>query len=69
VRSDVEVGDSVQVRRDGRSAAARKYAGKRGQVKMRGPGVDRTVVDVQIEENTFDTVFEGQDLRTTKRSR
>jgi hypothetical protein len=69
VRSDVEVGDSVQVRRDGRSAAARKYAGKRGQVKMRGPGVDRTVVDVQIEENTFDTVFEAQDLRTTKRSR
>lgn len=69
MRSDVEVGDSVQVRRDGRSAAARKYAGKRGQVKMRGPGVDRTVVDVQIEENTFDTVFEAQDLRTTKRSR
>jgi hypothetical protein len=69
VRSDVEVGDSVQVRRDGRSAAARKYAGKRGQVKMRGSGVDRTVVDVQIEENTFDTVFEAQDLRTTKRSR
>jgi hypothetical protein len=69
VRSDVEVGDSVQVRRDGRSAAARKYVGKRGQVKMRGPGVDRTVVDVQIEENTFDTVFEAQDLRTTKRSR
>jgi hypothetical protein len=32
---------------------------------MRGPGLDRIVVDVQIEENNFDTVFEEQDLSTT----
>ena len=69
MRSKVKVGDRVWVRRDGKSAAARKYAGKQGQVTMRGPGLDRTVVDVQIEKNTFDTVFEEQDLRMTKRSR
>jgi hypothetical protein len=33
---------------------------------MRGPGLDRIVVDVQIEENNFDTVFEEQDLSATK---
>jgi hypothetical protein len=33
---------------------------------MREPGLDRIVVDVQIEENNFDTVFEEQDLSTTK---
>jgi len=32
---------------------------------MRGPGLDRIVVDVQLEENNFDTVFEEQDLNTT----
>ena len=68
MRRNVEVGDRVRVRSDGRSAVARKYAGKRGQVTMRGPGVDRTVVDVQIEENTFDTVFEEKDLRMTERN-
>jgi hypothetical protein len=31
---------------------------------MRGPGLDRIVVDVQIGENDFDTVFEEQDLST-----
>ena len=65
MRSHLEVGDRVQVRSDGGSAAARKYAGKRGQVTMRGPGLDRIVVDVQLEENNFDTVFEEQDLSTT----
>ncbi len=65
MRSYPDVGDSVQVRRDGGSAAARKYAGKKGQVTMRGPGLDRIVVDVQLEENNFDTVFEEQDLSTT----
>jgi hypothetical protein len=69
VRSHIEVGDRVRVRSDGRSAAARKYAGKEGQVTMRGPGFDRTVVDVQIEDNTFDTVFEEEDLRTMQRNR
>jgi hypothetical protein len=66
VRSHTEVGDRVQVRSDGGSAAARKYAGRKGQVTMRGPGLDRKiVVDVQIDENNFDTVFEEQDLSTT----
>ncbi len=64
MRSHPDVGDRVQVRSNGRSAAARKYAGKKGQVTMRGPGLDRTVVDVQIDENNFDTVFEEEDLTT-----
>jgi hypothetical protein len=64
MRSHLEVGDRVQVRTDGGSLAARKYAGRKGRVTMRGPGLDRIVVDVQIEENNFDTVFEEQDLRT-----
>jgi hypothetical protein len=55
VRSHLDVGDVVQVRSDGGSAAARKYAGRKGQVMMRGPGLDRIVVDVQLEENDFDT--------------
>jgi hypothetical protein len=64
MRSHLDVGDRVQVRSDGGSAAARKYAGRKGQVTMRGPGLDRIVVDVQLEENNFDTVFEEQDLST-----
>jgi hypothetical protein len=71
VRSHTDVGDRVRVRSDGGSAAARKYAGRKGQVTMRGPGLDRKiVVDVQIDENNFDTVFEEQDLSpTTERNR
>jgi hypothetical protein len=65
MRSHPDVGDRVQVRNNGGSAAARKYAGKNGQVTMRGPGLDRIVVDVQLEENNFDTVFEEQDLSAT----
>ena len=66
MRSHPDIGDRVQVRSDGGgSAAARKYAGRKGQVTMRGPGLNRIVVDVQIEENNFDTVFEEQDLSTT----
>jgi hypothetical protein len=65
MRSHPQVGDRVQVRSDGGSAAARKYAGKKGQVTMRGAGLDRIMTDVQIEENNFDTVFEEQDLSTT----
>ena len=71
MRSHTEVGDRVRVRSDGGSAAARKYAGRKGQVTMKGPGLDRKiVVDVQIDENNFDTVFEEQDLSpTTERER
>jgi hypothetical protein len=65
MRSHPDVGDRVQVRSDGRSAAARKYADKKGQVTMRRPGLDRIVIDVHLEENNFDTVFEEQDLSTT----
>ena len=66
MRSHPDVGDRVRVRSDGGgSAAARNYAGRKGQVTMRGPGLDRIVVDVQLEENNFDTVFEEQDLSTT----
>ena len=65
MRSHPDVGDRVQVRSDGGSAAAKKYAGRKGRVTMRGPGLDRIVVDVQLEENKFDTVFEEQDLSTT----
>ena len=53
------------MRHNGGSAAARKYAGKKGQVTMRGPGLDTIVVDVNLEENNFDTVFEEQDISTT----
>jgi hypothetical protein len=65
MRSHPDVGDRVQVRNNGGSAAARKYAGNKGQVTMRGPGLDGIVVDVQLEENTFETVFEEQDISTT----
>jgi len=65
MRSYPDVGDRVRVRSDGGSAAAKKYAGRKGRVTMRGPGLDRIVVDVQLEENNFDTVFEEQDLSTT----
>ena len=63
--SHPDVGDRVQVRSNGGSAAARKYAGKKGRVTMRGPGLDSIVVDVHLEENSFDTVFEEQDLSST----
>lgn len=65
MRSYADVGDRVQVRSDGGSAAARKYAGKKGLVTLREPGLDRIVVDVHLEDNTFDTVFNEQDLSTT----
>ena len=69
VRDDIEVGDWVQVRSVGGSTAAEKYAGKRGQATMIGPGFDGTIVDVRIEGNSFDTVFEEWDLNTTERKR
>jgi hypothetical protein len=70
VRDDnIEVGDWVRVRSDGGSAAAEKYAGKQGQATMVGAGFDRTIVDVRIEGNSFDTVFEERDLSITERKR
>ncbi len=71
MKSSIEVGDQVQVRSDGSSSAAKKYAGKKGQVTMVGPGLDRTVVDVQIDDSDFETVtvFEEQDLSITERNR
>ena len=60
--NNIEVRDWVQVRSDGVSAAAEKYAGRQGQATMVGQGFDRTIVDVQIEGNNFDTVFEERDL-------
>jgi hypothetical protein len=50
------------VRSDGVSAAAEKYAGRQGQATMIGEGFDRTIVDVRIEGNNFDTIFEERDL-------
>lgn len=69
--SSIEVGDQVQVRSNGSSSAAKKYAGKKGQVTMVGAGFDRTVVDVQIDDNDFETVtmFEVRDLSVTERNR
>jgi hypothetical protein len=61
MRRHPDVGDRVQVRSDGGSAAARKYAGKKGCVTMRGPGLDRILADVQLEENNFDMVFDEED--------
>ena len=58
----VEVGAWVMVRSDGVSAAAEKYAGRQGQATMIGEGFDRTIVDVRIEGNNFDTIFEERDL-------
>jgi hypothetical protein len=69
VESNIEVGDWVQVRSNGNSPAAKKYAGKQGQATMVGPGFDGTLVDVQIVGNDFDTVFEERDLSTTERER
>ena len=62
VRGDIEVGDWVLVRSDGVSPAAKKYAGKQGRATMVGPGFDGIIIDVRIDGNDFDTVFEERDL-------
>ncbi|HZB83793.1 MAG TPA: hypothetical protein VE288_13225 [Rubrobacteraceae bacterium] len=61
--STIKTGDWVRVvRSDEGSAAAEKYAGREGQATMVAQGFERTIVDVHIEGNNFDTVFEERDL-------
>jgi hypothetical protein len=65
VSNSFEVGDWVLVRTDGRSPAAQKYAGEEGLVTMVAPGLDdETILDVRVNGNNFDTVFEESDLVT-----
>jgi hypothetical protein len=58
----IKAGDRLRVRSDESSAAAEKYAGREGQAAMVAQGFERSIVDVQIEGNNFDTVFEERDL-------
>jgi hypothetical protein len=59
----ITVGDWVRVRTSGGSAAARKYAGREGQVTTITPGLDKVNVLVRIEGNrAFETAFEERDL-------
>ena len=58
----VEVGDRVQVRANGGSPAARKYAGEKGRVTTISPGFDGIVFDVRVEGNNFDIVLVEGDL-------
>jgi hypothetical protein len=64
----VEVGDQVQVRTNGGSPAARKYAGKEGYATLVYGGFDKTtlIIDVRLFGNNFDTVLKGEDLLTAK---
>jgi hypothetical protein len=62
----VEVGDRVQVRSNGGSPAARKYAGEKGRVTMISSGFDRIILDVRMGGNRFDTVLEEGDLDATE---
>jgi hypothetical protein len=64
VSDPFEVGDRVLVRTEG-SPAARKYAGEEGLVTMVTPGLDEEIVlDVRVDGNNYDTVFEEGDLLT-----
>ncbi len=63
----LEVGDRVQVRTNGGSPAARKYAGKEGYVTLVCGGFDKsTLIDVRLFDNNFDTVLKEEDLLTAK---
>jgi hypothetical protein len=63
----LEVGDRVQVRANGGSPAAQKYAGKEGYVTLVCGGFDKsTLIDVRLFGNNFDTVLKEEDLLTAK---
>ena len=68
MRDDIEVGDRIRVREDGRSAAAEEYAGETGLVTVAGPGLDRTIVDVRIDGKNVDTVFDEEDVTPVKKT-
>jgi len=60
-----EVGDQVQVRSNGGTPTAQKYAGEKGRVTMISSGVDAIILDVRIGDYNFDTVLEEGDLGAT----
>jgi hypothetical protein len=60
----VEVGDRVQIRDDGGSPAAGKYAGEQGRVTRIISGFDGIRLDIRVDGNKFDTVLEEGDLDT-----
>ncbi len=63
----LEVGDRVQVRTNGGSPAARKYAGKEGYVTQICGGLDQSIlIDVRFFGNNFDTVLKEEDLLIAK---
>jgi len=62
----VKVGGRVRIRADGDSPAARKHAGAEGRVRLVCEGSDRTIFDVRIFGNNFDTVLEEGDLLAAK---
>jgi hypothetical protein len=62
----VKVGEQVRIRADGGSPAARKHAGAEGRVRLVCEGSDRTIFDVRIFGNNFDTVLEEGDLLAAK---
>ena|SRR5829696_6833075 len=63
----LEVGDRVQVRTNGGSPAARRYAGKEGYVTLVCGGFDQsTLIDVRLFCNNFDTVLKEEDLLIAK---
>ncbi len=63
----LQVGDRVQVRTNGGSPAARKYAGKEGYVTLICGGFDKsTLIDVRLFDNNFDTVLKEEDLLTAE---
>jgi hypothetical protein len=68
VRDDIEVGDRIRVREDGRSPAAAEYASETGRVTVAGPGLDRTIVDVRIDGKNVDTVFDEEDVTPVKKT-